>query len=662
MKEEGSMDEVTVKVSKFVGFPEQTSFRRMFVALGRTIDYASTIGGGLSAALILATSFIVFYEIVMRAFFNSPTTWVLEYSIYMLIATGFLGAGYLTKLGGHVCVDVITSRLSDKTKAVLDFVTHLWSIGFTLILVGSSIFVVRQSIVQHRLSSSILETPMFITEIPVAVGAVLLLFQLIRMAIGKWILITQIKGGTRQKATFVSPVDNPTILIPIVIILLGIGIILFNLGSGYQVTGLILVMLTLFAAGTPIFLVLAILGSFGLFCLLGGTLSSQIQVALQAYRALDSFTLEAIPLFIMGASLFATTRLTDGLFDIAKSWLSFLPANLLMATITCCAIFAAITGSSVANAATIGLVAIPPMLAANYEKEMALGSVAAGGTLGILIPPSLSFILIGEITQTSVGQLFIAGIIPGIFISLVFMSYIYIKTHKNPRYKPTIIYTWKDRFHLLKKGGPVLLAPVIILGGIYSGLTTPTEAAAVTVIYAIFLGLVTGKLNRQNLLVTLRDSTKSAIMILMIIAGAMILGSVVTILRIPHNFSVLIVESGIPAWAVIVLMNLLLLILGMFLECASITLITVPIFYPTIQALGFDPLWFGVIFTINMELALVTPPVGLNLYIIQGITGEKMETVVRGVFQFIILLALGLLIVALIEPMSTWLPSKMIGK
>jgi C4-dicarboxylate transporter DctM subunit len=474
--------------------------------------------------------------------------------------------------------------------------------------------------------------------------------------------MTRIKGNPRERRSFVSPVDNPVILIPIIIVLLGIGVILFNSGGAYQVTGLILVMLTLFATGTPIFLVLAIVGSFGLFCLLGGTLSSQIQVALQAYRALDSFTLEAIPLFIMGASLFATTRLTDGLFNIAKSWLSFLPANLLMATITCCAIFAAITGSSVANAATIALVAIPPMLAANYEKEMALGSVAAGGTLGILIPPSLSFILIGEITQTSVGQLFIAGIIPGIFISLVFMGYIYLKTYKNPRYKPTTVYTWKDRFHLLKEGGPVLLAPVIILGGIYSGLTTPTEAAAVTVIYAIFLGLVTKKLNRQNLLVTLRDSTKSAIMILMIIAGAMILGSVVTLLRIPHNFSVLIVESGIPAWGVIVFMNLLLLILGMFLECASITLITVPIFYPTILALGFDPLWFGVIFTINMELALVTPPVGLNLYIIQGITGEKMETVVRGVFPFIILLALSLIVVALIVPMSTWLPSMMIGK
>ncbi|OGP65740.1 MAG: hypothetical protein A2170_17325 [Deltaproteobacteria bacterium RBG_13_53_10] len=421
-------------------------------------------------------------------------------------------------------------------------------------------------------------------------------------------------------------------------------------------------MLTLFATGTPIFLVLGILGSFGLFSLLGGTVTSQIQVALQAYRALDSFTLGAIPLFIMGASLFASTRLSDGLFDIAKSWLSFMPANLLMSTVVCCALFAAITGSSVACAATIGLVAIPPMLAANYEKGISLGSVAAGGTLGILIPPSLSFILIGEITQTSVGQLFIAGIIPGIFITLIFMTYIYLMTYKDPRYKSNAFYTWKDRVNLLKRGGAVLLAPVVILGGIYSGLFTPTEAAAVSVIYAIFLGLVTGKLNRRNMLATLRDSTRSAIMILMIIVGAMIIGSVVTILRIPQNFSTLIVESGIPTWAVIVLMNVLLLILGMFLECVSITLITVPIFYPTIQSLGLDPLWFAVIFTINMELALVTPPVGLNLYVIQGITGEKMETIVRGTLRFVILLAVGLLIIALVEPMSTWLPSKMIGR
>jgi len=164
------------------------------------------------------------------------------------------------------------------------------------------------------------------------------------------------------------------------------------------------------------------------------------------------------------------------------------------------------------------------------------------------------------------------------------------------------------------------------------------------------------------MLAIVRESTLSAVMILMIIVGATILGSVITLIRIPQNFSDLVVASPIPPWGVVVLMCLLLLVLGMFLECASITMITVPIFYPAIVALGYDPLWFAVIFTINMELALITPPVGLNLYVIKGISGEKMETVIRGALPFVALLALGLLIIALIEPMSTWLPSTMIGR
>ncbi len=637
------------------------TIRRSFAILGKGIDALSNLGGILSAIIILTMGFIVFYEIILRGFFNHPTEWVLEYSIYMLIATTFLGSAFVTKIGGHVCVDVIVSRLSERTRLRLDFITYFWSIAFTIILVYTSIKMVHQSILQNRVSTSILETPMFITEIPVALGSFFLLLQLIKDAVNKFILIIKSKGSKEEKIGSPNPFDRPSILIPVTIILIFIGVLLFFQKGSLQVPGLIILMLTLFATGTPIFLVLSVLGSFGLFVLLGSGLSSQMQVAFQAYKAVDSFTLEAIPLFIMGASLFASTRLTDGLFDIAKSWLWFLPANLLMATIVCCALFAAITGSSVANAATIALVTIPAMISANYEKGISMGAVAAGGTLGILIPPSLSFILIGEICELSVGQLFIAGIIPGIFITLVFMTYIYFKTRNEDRYKP-INYTWKDRIDYLKKGGPVLLAPIIVLGGIYTGLFTPTEASAVSVMYALFLGIVTGRLNKGNLIASIRDSTRGAVMILMIIVGAIILGSVVTILRIPQNFANLVVESGIPPWGIIVLMNLLLFILGMFLECASITLITVPIFYPAIQALGFDPLWFGVIFTINMELALITPPVGLNLYVIQGITGEKIETIIRGVLPFIILLILSLIAISLIEPMSTWLPSKMIGR
>jgi C4-dicarboxylate transporter DctM subunit len=633
---------------------------RIFRTLGNAINHASNIGGGLSALLILVIALIVFYEIIARAVFNHPTTWVLEYSIYMLIAVSFLGASYAAKCGRHVCVDVVTSRLSERTRVCLEFVTLLWSIGFTLILVYTSILMVRQSWVQNRLSTSILETPMFITEIPVAVGAVLLLFQLISMAVDRGRLMIAIKKIGEERNAIIGSLDRPLLLIPFVVSLLIVGAILFNLGGGFQTAGLILLMLTLLATGTPVFLSLAILGSLGLFFLLGGGLASQFQVALQAYKAVDSFTLEAIPLFIMSASLFATTGLTDKLFAITKSWLSFLPGNMAMASIVSCAIFAAISGSSVATAATIGLIAVPAMLAANYGKGIALGTVAAGGTLGILIPPSLSFILIGEITETSVGQLFIAGVVPGIFLTVLFLGYLFLRVRKDPRYRPSIEYTWKERIRLLKSGTPVLLAPVIILGGIYTGIFTPTEAASVSVIYALILLILTGKLRGRNMLTVMRECTLSAVMILMIIVGATVLGSVITLLRIPQNFADLVVASSIPPWGVIVLMCLLLLVLGMFLECASITMITVPIFYPSIIALGYDPLWFAVIFTINMELALITPPVGLNLYVIKGITNEKMETVIRGALQFVILLALGLLVIALIVPMSTWLPSTMI--
>lgn len=633
---------------------------RIFRIVGKAIEYASGIGGALSAILILVMGLIVFYEIIARGVFNRPTTWVLEYSIYMLIAVSFLGAGYAAKSGRHVCVDVVTSRLSEKTRVCLEFVTLLWSIGFGLILVYTSILMAQQSFVQNRLSTSILETPMFITEIPVAVGAILLSLQLIKMAVDRGSLLIQMREIREKRITFMSPLDKPLMLIPIVVALLGIGVVLFSLGAGFRIPGLILLMLTLLATGTPVFLSLSILGSLGLFFLLGGGLSSQFQVALQAYKAVDSFTLEAIPLFIMSASLFAITGLTDKLFDITKSWLSFLPGNMAMASIASCAIFAAISGSSVATAATIGLIAVPAMLAANYEKGLALGSVAGGGTLGILIPPSLSFIMIGHITETSVGQLFIAGVVPGIFLSILFMGYLFIRVRRDPRYKPSIDYTWKERMRLLKAGIPVLLAPVIIIGGIYTGLFTPTEAAAVSVIYAVTLLILTGRLRGRNIITVVSEASLSAVMILMIIVGATILGSVLTILRIPQNFADLVVASPIPAWGVVVLMCLLLLVLGMFLECASITLITVPIFYPAIVALGYNPLWFAVVFTINMELALITPPVGLNLYVIKGITTEKMETVIRGAFQFVLLLALGLLIIALIEPMSTWLPSTMI--
>jgi len=633
--------------------------KRSFHVMAKVIDFTSNAGCALSALVIIAMGISVFYEIVMRGMFDRPTTWVLEYSEFMLVAGGFLGAAWVAKMDGHVSVDFFTSRLSDRTRIYLDFVCHLWSIGFSLILVRTTLHMVSHSYRMGRVTTSLLETPTWIPEIPVFIGSLFLAMELIRGAAVRLSQLRKMETFGGENETFMKSVDKPVILIPLLLLLLALGSVLFSQGGGLQVAGLILLMLVLLASGTPVFMSLSVLGSFGLFVVLGGGLGSQQQIGFLAFKSLHSFTLEAIPLFVMSAGLFSITGLTEKLYAICNSWLSWLPGNLAMATIPSCAIFAAISGSSVATAATIGMIAIPAMMKYKYDSRLALGTVAAGGTLGILIPPSLSFLMIGAITETSVGQLFIAGVVPGLFLSLVFMGYLYIKTRKDPRYKPGITPSWGERMRLLVQGIPVLAAPVIMIGGIYIGIFTPTEAAAVSLIYAAILGLVTGKLGWRKIFPTIAGSVRSAVMVLMLIFGAKLLGFVITILQIPQGVTEFVVNSTIPAWGIVILMNVLLLVLGMFLECASITVITVPILFPPMMALGFDPLWFGVIFTINMELALITPPVGLNLYVLTGTTTEKLETVIRGALPYVIILAICLAVVALIEPMSTWLPSTM---
>jgi len=233
--------------------------------IGRLIDLVADIGAGISATIIVAMSAVVFYEIVMRGLFNMPTTWVLEYTTYSLVAAGFFGAGYVAKIDGHVKVDAITSRLSPRTKTIMEFVNSLWSIGVVLVLIGSSIFMVRESYTQNRLSTSILETPMWITEVPMVIGSIILLLMLVKKMLQNVAAIGKTAGMVPARRTWVSPVDKPAILISLVFVLLAIGVVLFNIGGSVQILGFVLVMLTLFATGTPIFIVLAILGSFGRF-------------------------------------------------------------------------------------------------------------------------------------------------------------------------------------------------------------------------------------------------------------------------------------------------------------------------------------------------------------------------------------------------------------
>lgn len=378
------------------------------------------------------------------------------------------------------------------------------------------------------------------------------------------------------------------------------------------------------------------------------------------FSSMDSFVLLAVPLFILMSQILLDGRVGDDLFDVMNAWVRHLPGGLAIATILSCAFFAAITGSSATTAATIGMVAFPALIERGYERRFVLGLLAAGGTLGILIPPSIPMILYGAVTEESVGKLFVAGIVPGLVLTAIFVIYAIIRSRGGGyrAYEPA---SWKERLQVTRKNLWGIALPVIIIGGIYSGAFTPTEAAAVGLVYSLFITLVVYRtLSLKDLPGICLRSVGTSCMIAMIIAGALLFGRVMTLLEIPQQLTQMVIDAGLSPLGFVIVMNILMLGLGCILETVSIVLLTMPLVAPILGALQIDPIWYAVVLVINLEMALITPPVGVNLYIIHGISDDiTMGEIVKGVFPFMILM-MGMLILAIAyPPMSTWLPSIM---
>jgi len=378
------------------------------------------------------------------------------------------------------------------------------------------------------------------------------------------------------------------------------------------------------------------------------------------FSSLDSFVLLAVPLFVLMSQVLLDGRVGDDLFDVMNAWVRHLPGGLAIATILSCAFFAAITGSSATTAATIGMVAFPALIERGYDRRFVLGLLAAGGTLGILIPPSIPMILYGTVTEESVGKLFVAGIVPGLILTAIFVIYAIIRSRGGGyrAYEPA---SWKERLQITRKNLWGIALPIIIIGGIYSGAFTPTEAAAVGLVYSLFITLVIYRtLSLKDLPGVCLRSVGTSCMIAMIIAGALLFGRVMTLLEIPQQLTQMVIDAGLSPLGFVIAMNILMLGLGCILETVSIVLLTMPLVAPILGALQIDPIWYAVVLVINLEMALITPPVGVNLYIIHGISDDiTMGEIVKGVLPFMILMV-GMLILAIAYlSMSTWLPSVM---
>jgi C4-dicarboxylate transporter DctM subunit len=419
---------------------------------------------------------------------------------------------------------------------------------------------------------------------------------------------------------------------------------------------ILLGMLVLLMSGMPIFAGLGLMAT-GLLYTVEGQISSLAEIA---FGKLDVYLLVCIPLFALMAHVIIKAKVVDDLYAAVHGLVRHWPGGLGVATVLSCAVFAAISGSSVATALTIGTSAIPQMQRFGYPSRSAYGVVAAGGTLGILIPPSGPMVLYGVVSDTSIGALFMGGILPGLLVAILFCSFCMVRSIRNQEQKQLERASWAEISALMRRAIWPLLLPPLILGGMYFGVFTATEAAGVGAIAAIFISAVIYRnLTWKDLYEAAKETVRTTSMLFMILIGAAMFSHVLTIMRLPAMLVESVTALGIGPVTFILVIMAVIVVLGMFLETIAIILITTPILLPVIDALGIDPVWYGIMLMINLELALITPPVGMNLFVIKGISDAPIAEVLRGALPYTLLMLIGLFLVLIWPELALWLPRSM---
>ena len=418
----------------------------------------------------------------------------------------------------------------------------------------------------------------------------------------------------------------------------------------------------LFFLGSGIWVALSMIGVSAIGMMLFTSRPVGDAMATTIWGTSSSWTLTALPLFVWMGEILFRTKLSENLFKGLSPWMQKLPGGLIHVNVVGCALFAAISGSSAATVATVGKMSIPELRKRNYPEKILLGSLAGSGTLGLLIPPSIILIIYGVAVQESIAKLFIAGIIPGIMIALLFMSYVIIWSLINKKSMPKIIeeYSFFEKIKRSKQLLPVILLILAVIGSIYTGIATATEAASLGVVGALILSYFQKSLTLKTFKSSLLGATKTSCMIAFILAGSTFLSLAMGFTGLPRNLALWIQNMELSPYVLIFVLMIFYIILGMFLDGISAVVLTMAIIEPMIRQAGFDMIWFGIFLVIVVEMAQITPPVGFNLFVLQGMAKKDMGYIARSAFPLFLLMVLAVILVVIFPEIALWMPEQMI--
>lgn len=426
----------------------------------------------------------------------------------------------------------------------------------------------------------------------------------------------------------------------------------------------IVVMVIIFMSRMPVAFVMAMIGYLGFSIMISeqGALSL---LSRTIYDVFSSYGLTTIPLFILMGQFAFNCGISRRLYDTGYKFLGSTPGGLAMATVTACTAFGAVCGSSPATAATMATVGLPEMKRYKYADELATGSVASGGGLGMIMPPSIVLIVYGILTEQSIGALFVAGILPAILVTILFIISIYIRCRMNPEQGPAgEKFTWNQKIKSLFGMGETMIVFILVMGGLFIGLFTPTEAAAVGAFGVLAVSLIRRQLTWEGFVNSLYETLRTSCMVMMLIAGAVIFGKFLAVTRIPFNMATWVGGFDLPPYMILTVVVLIYFFGGCFMDALAFVMLTVPIFYPLITGLGYDPIWFGLIIVMVTEMGVITPPVGINVYVVFGVAknviGEvPLESIFKGILPFLLAVIVGIIILMIFPQIILFLPNLM---